>query len=133
MAPDGTTVFVTGYGSKGTHVGDYATVAYNPDTGVQKLVRRFNAGGTDRAEAIAIDPTGSKVYVSGQSEGAVSGFDFVTLTYDASTGAKVDPWRYGPGFDVADLTLVNGSLVISGRGSDSGDPSGAGLTARFHT
>jgi hypothetical protein len=61
-------VLVTGYGSKRTDTGDYATVAYNPDTGVQKWVRRFNAGGTDRAEAIAIDPTGTKVYVSGQSE-----------------------------------------------------------------
>jgi hypothetical protein len=43
----------------------------------------------------------------------------------------VDSWRYGPGFYVADLTLVNGSLVISGLGSYQGDPSGAGLTARF--
>jgi hypothetical protein len=133
MAPDGATVFVTGYGSKGTDTADYATVAYDPDSGVQKWVKRFNAGGTDQAESIAVDPTGAEVYVSGQSEGTVSGFDFVTLTYDASTGAKLDSWRYTPGSDVADLTLVNGSLVISGLGSSGGDPSGAGLTARFPT
>ena len=108
-------------------------MAYNPDTGVQKWVRRFNAGGTDQAESVAVDPTGAKVYVSGQSEGTISGFDFVTLTYNASTGAKLDAWRYGPGSEVADLTLVNGSLVISGLGSSGGDPSGAGLTARFLT
>jgi DNA-binding beta-propeller fold protein YncE len=131
MAPDGATVFVTGYGSKGTDTADYATVAYDPDSGVQKWVKRFNAGGTDQAESLAVDPTGTKVYVSGQSEGTVSGFDFVTLTYDASMGTKLGSWRYGPGSDVTDLTLVNGSLVIAGLGSYSGDPSGAGLTARF--
>jgi hypothetical protein len=117
----------------GTDVGDYATVAYDPDSGVEKWVKRFNAGGSDQAKSIDVDPTGAKVYVSGQSEGTMSGFDFVTLTYDASTGAKLDSWRYGPGFDVAALTLVNGSLVISGLGSYSGDPSGAGLTASFPT
>jgi DNA-binding beta-propeller fold protein YncE len=124
-------VFVTGYGSKGTDTADYATVAYDPDSGVRKWVKRFNGGGTDQAASIAVDPTGTKVFVSGQSEGTVSGFDFVTLTYDASTGAKVNAWRYGPGSHVDDLTLVNGSLVISGLGSSGGDPSGAGLTARF--
>ena len=118
-------------GSKATDTADYATVAYDPDSGVQKWVKRFNAGGTDQAETIAVDPTGAKVYVSGQSEGTISGFDFVTLTYNASKGAKLDASRYGPASEVADLTLVNGSLVISGLGSYSGDPSGAGLTARF--
>jgi DNA-binding beta-propeller fold protein YncE len=108
-------------------------VAYDPDSGVQKWVKRFNAGGTDQAETIAVDPTGAKVYVSGQSEGTISGFDFVTLTYNASKGAKLDASRYGPASEVADLTLVNGSLVISGLGSSGGDPSGAGLTARFPT
>jgi len=58
---------------------------------------------------------------------------FAMITYDAVMGTKLDSWRYGPGFDVTDLTLVNGTLVITGRGSDSGDPSGAGLTARFPT
>jgi hypothetical protein len=31
------------------------------------------------------------------------------------------------------MPLENGTLVITGRGSDNGDPSGAGLTARFPT
>ena len=106
-------------------------MAYDPDSGVQKWAKRFNAGGTDPAETIAVDPTGAKVYVSGQSEGTMSGFDFVTLTYNASKGAKLDASRYGPASEVADLTLVNGSLVISGLGSYSGDPSRDGLTARF--
>jgi hypothetical protein len=45
----------------------------------------------------------------------------------------LDARRYGPGNEVADLTLVNGSLVISGLGSPGGDPSGAELAARFPT
>ncbi len=131
ITPDGGTVFVTGYASDGTDVADFATVAYNAGSGAKLWTKRLDGGRADYARSIAVDPTGGTVFVTGSSDGSKSGLDFLTVKYNASTGAKISGARYEPGFEAADLTLIPGSYVISGTGSYLGTDSGAGLTAAF--
>ena len=117
-SPDGSKVFVTG-GSDGATSGvDYATIAYRASTGARLWVSRYNgpANDTDNSFAVAVNPAGSKVFVTGRSQGGVhSGYDYATVTYRASTGARLWVSRYngpGRGDDVAT------SLVVSSAGSN---------------
>ena len=101
VSPDGTHVYVTGerYGpGSGT---DYATVAFDADSGSKMWVRRYNgpANGTDSPNALAVSPDGANVYVTGYSSGSGrSDYDYLTIAYDAAAGATVWTRRYnGPG------------------------------------
>src|SRR6266511_96949 len=74
VTPDGSKVFVTGYSSTPTTGDDYATVAYDARTGTPLWASRFD--GPDHAqdlpEGLAVSPDGSKVFVTGWSEGGHS-------------------------------------------------------------
>jgi len=98
-SPDGSTVFVTG-SSVGTNVyDDYATIAYDASTGAARWVRRYNGPDDyfDDAASMAVSPDGTKVFVTGWSPGVHAYRDFVTIAYDASTGAGLWFRRYsGP-------------------------------------
>jgi WD40 repeat protein len=129
VSPDGTKVYVTG-GSQGRGSLDYATVAYDAATGAQLWVARYDAKvlGDDIAQALAVAPDGSKVFVTGQSVASASGNDYLTIAYDAASGARLWVKRYdgpGSGYDIA-LALVsspNGArLFVTGAstGSSSG-------------
>jgi outer membrane protein assembly factor BamB len=115
-SPDGSTVFVTGQADAGS--GDYATVAYNAATGAQRWVKLYNgpADGPDGALAMAISPTGSTVYVTGDSDGTAN-TNYATLAYNAATGTQQWVARYnGPGnpFSQANSIAVspNGTTVF---------------------
>lgn len=100
-SPDGSKVFVTGF-SNGSIAGfsDYATVAYDASTGAELWAKRYDgpAEGYDLARSIALSADGSKVFVTGSSDGGPTSFDYATLAYDASTGGKLWARRYtGPG------------------------------------
>jgi DNA-binding beta-propeller fold protein YncE len=104
-SPDGATVFVTGQSRGLDSYSDYATIAYDAITGAQRWVTRFNGSGDffDDASALTVSPDGTRVYVTGNSTGISSLFDYATVAYDASTGAKVWVKRYeGPakGLDI---------------------------------
>ena len=89
-SPTGRTVFVTGT-SRGTTSGlDYATLAYNADTGKQLWVARYNGPANDHdfAQAIAVSPNGGTVFVTGQSR-AGEYMNFATVAYDANTGKQL--------------------------------------------
>lgn len=127
VSPDGSKVFVTGY-SKGSSSGaDYGTVAYEATTGVQVWVRRYNGpiSGADYANALGVSPDGSEVFVTGQSPGSTSEFDYATVAYDASTGVYRWAKRYnGPGNadDVAKAVGVSSDaseIFVTGRSEGS--------------
>ena len=100
MSPDGSKVFVTGESGGSNGYDDYATVAYDASTGAQLWAKRYNGpgNGDDSATALGVSPDGSKVFVTGLSTGSTSGYyDYATVAYDASTGAKLWAKRYnGP-------------------------------------
>jgi DNA-binding beta-propeller fold protein YncE len=99
IAPDGSSVYVTGGSTSPDRSLDYATLAYEASTGTMRWVRRFGVriiGSGDGARAVAVSPDGSKVLVTGRSyRGDISGRDMATIEYDASTGAIVWVRLYG--------------------------------------
>jgi WD40 repeat protein len=90
VSPGGRSVFVTGK-SRGTRSWDYATVAYNGATGKQRWVKRYNdpRNGRDDAFAVGVSPHGGRVYVTGFSSGISSDSDFLTVAYNAASGAPL--------------------------------------------
>ena len=102
VGPGGGTVYITGASIGSTGAWDYATIAYNAATGARLWVHRYNGPGTGNgsslAYSVAISPDGGTVYVTGLSDGVTSGEDYLTVAYNAATGAQLWARRYnGPG------------------------------------
>src|SRR5207248_1383104 len=105
--PDGSKVFVTGESGSGGGVTDAETIAYDTSTGTALWKQRYDgpASGSDDGVALQVSPDGTRVFVTGDSEGVGSGDDYVTVAYDTVTGHQGWAARYdGPasGFDAAD-------------------------------
>src|SRR5258706_12876176 len=99
VAHSGSAVFVTGNSSSAPGIFDYATVGYNASTGAKLWARRYDGtgGAGGNALAVAVDPGGGRVFVTGYSPGPGSGTDYVTIAYAAATGARLWLSRYdGP-------------------------------------
>ncbi|KPL24129.1 MAG: hypothetical protein AMS23_05940 [Bacteroides sp. SM1_62] len=78
---DSNNVYVTGY-SVGSGTGyDYATIKYKPN-GDTAWARRYNGPGNsvDAAHAIIVDDSGN-VYVTGESFGSGTDYDYATIKY----------------------------------------------------
>src|SRR5207249_3348510 len=90
-SPDGKKVYVTGLSTGSTTDYDYATIAYDAETGDRLWVARYDgaAKGADFPAALAISPDGNALWVTGQSAGAASGTDYATIAYDTATGARL--------------------------------------------
>jgi uncharacterized delta-60 repeat protein len=123
IAIDGSgNIYVTGQ-SDGSGTGaDYATVKYN-SAGQQQWVARYNGpgNGTDAAFAIAVDDSGS-VYITGDSFGSGTDFDYGTIKYNAS-GQEQWVARYngpGNGFDFGIAIAVDDSGNVYVTGSSEG-------------
>lgn len=116
-SPTGNMVFVTGAVVNAAQTAwDYATIAYNSATGAQVWVKVYVSPGTgsDQANAVAVSPDGKTVFVTGESTGASSGYDYATIAYNAATGTQLWVKRYdGPGKNTDDAT----SLGVSPTGS----------------
>jgi WD40 repeat protein len=100
VSPDGSTVFATGYSFGQDGWEDYATVAYDAATGVQRWAARYDGpyGAQDVATALGVSADGSSVYVTGYSYGSSkTTYDFATVAYDAATGRQRWVARYVPG------------------------------------
>ena len=98
VSPDSSVVFVSGFSVATTSL-DIETVAYDAATGEQLWQSRYDGPKSreDQANAMAVSPDGSKVYVTGFSDGSNRARDIVTLAYRASTGAQLWVRRYnGP-------------------------------------
>jgi len=132
VSPGGGAVFVTGQsaGLGGNY--DYATVGYDAATGAQLWASRYSGpgNGADQATSVAVNPGGGAVFVTGKSTGTGGFFDYVTVAYDAATGARLWVRRYnGPGHrkDVASAVAVSpggGTVFVTGK--SAGRASGLG-------
>lgn len=102
---------------------DMFTIAYD-QSGNVRWVARFNGPGGaqdaigDEGRGIALSPAGDRVYVTGAQNEGLGGTptefrfvgDFITIAYDAATGAEI--WRasyHGPavGMDMAEQVIVS--------------------------
>src|SRR5438105_4267624 len=118
-------IYVTGYSPGPDGSPDYTTIKYDP-TGQQQWVTRYNgpaAVAGDYAEAITVDSAGN-VYVTGESQGPTSSYDYATIKYD-SAGQEQWVARYnGPGnhLDEAYAIAVDGSgnVYVTGGSAGSG-------------
>jgi WD40 repeat protein len=107
-SPDGSSVFVTGSSAGANELDDFATVAYDASTGATLWVKRYNGldDTVDVANAVAVSPNGATVFISGGSNGSTGFQDFVTIAYDASTGARAWIRRYGDIYDDVATSLA---------------------------
>jgi hypothetical protein len=131
LSPDGSKVFITG-ASRGTGTSlDFATVAYDASNGHQLWVKRYTGPGkhVDYATALGVSADGAIVFVTGLSPGLGHADDWVTLAYNASTGATLWTKRYdGPGHgndDARALAVSPGGSTVIVTGSSvgaTGDP-----------
>jgi DNA-binding beta-propeller fold protein YncE len=133
VSPDGTRLFVTGTSPGSTALGsdDYATVAYNTANGAQLWVARYNGptNGNNEALDIAVNPRGTRVFVTGASNGTTTNADYATVAYDAAKGRERWVARYngpGNGEDVANAVRVSpdGKTVLA-TGSSYGTTTGS--------
>jgi DNA-binding beta-propeller fold protein YncE len=121
ISPDGGTVYVTGQGG-GVSSLDYVTVAYDANNGAQKWVGRYNGpnNSVDVARSLAVSPDGRTVYVTGYSGGSGDS-DYVTIAYNAATGARRWLSRYNGragGNDQARAVTVSAdgrTVYVTGR------------------
>jgi WD40 repeat protein len=100
VSPDGSTVFVSGFSaSSGTSL-DIETIAYNASTGRERWRTRYDGltHNEDQANAMAVSPDGSKIFVTGFTDRSKRLRNIVTLAYSAKTGTRRWVRRYqGPG------------------------------------
>ncbi len=120
-------VYVTGY-SLGIGKSDYATVKY--DAGGNELwVKHYDSGSgsNDRAYAVAVDGSGN-VYVTGESEFSTTGYDYLTVKYDANgnelwvkrfdSGSGSNDYGFALAFDGSGNVYVTGTSYSSPTGYD---------------
>jgi len=115
VSPDSSAVFVSGYSVSDTNL-DIETIAYDAATGEQLWKSRYDGPRhqEDQANAMAVSPDGSRVYLTGFSEGSNRARDIVTLAYRASSGALAWVRRYNGPADSHD----NGkAIAVSPDGS----------------
>ncbi len=128
VSPSGKSVFVTGRSTGAKSAYDYVTIAYNAASGAQQWVTRYNGTGNarDEANALAVNPAGTTVYVTGFSTGRTSRYDCVTIAYNSATGAQRWVKRYngtatGDAICAAVVANPNGKVIyVTGTGSGRG-------------
>lgn len=125
VSPDGQLVFVTGNAVVGDSLvrSDFLTVAYDVTTGEQRWHVRYNdGGGRHSGNALGVSPDGSRIYVTGNSQPALSlQSAAATVAYDAASGEELWVARnHGPaGRESANSLAVSpdGTRVhITGQG-----------------
>jgi hypothetical protein len=126
LALDGTgNVYVTGYAIYPDQWFNITTIKYNA-TGQQQWMATYNGFATYADDkAYDIEYYGGYVYVAGESEGATSESDYLTIKYD-SNGDTVWTCRYdGPGgfYDVAVALAVDGNGYVYVTGESDGTTS----------
>src|SRR2546426_5507344 len=99
LSPDNTRVYVTGYSPGiGPYNIDYATIAYDAQTGATIWTARYDSGiqWVDRGKYLALSPDGTRLFVTGESnaDGSDTNYDYLTIAYNAATGEQLWTARY---------------------------------------
>jgi hypothetical protein len=83
ISPDSSQAIVTGASWSASHGYDFATVAYGLTHGPRRWVRRYDGpdGLTDAASAVAVGPSGSRAFVTGDSDSVDRLTDYLTVAY----------------------------------------------------
>jgi WD40 repeat protein len=116
VSPDGTKVFVTGQ-SGGLSFRAYATIAYDASTGSPLWIQRYGElGDLNLATSLGISPDGSKVFVTGSSNGQVG-----TIAYDASSGAQLWVELYGAEGGATSVQVSPDGTKVFVTGGSEGD------------
>lgn len=100
-----------------------------PAAGEQVWVARYDGIGqhkSDRANAVAVSPDGSQVYVTGDSYSGPGGaaYGYATVAYDAGTGAQLWDARFNGGrggFNSANQIVATASRVVVGGQASAPD------------
>jgi WD40 repeat protein len=90
VSPDGSRVFVSGFSISTGTSRDIVTIGYNAATGRELWRTRYDGAvhREDQANAMAISPDGSQVFVTGYSDRSKRLRNYVTLAYGAKTGRE---------------------------------------------
>jgi DNA-binding beta-propeller fold protein YncE len=104
VSPDGSTVAVAG---------DFYTVLYDAQTGAERWGRIFREAGS-YPSAVAINPAGTRVFVTGGTITSGESFQFLTGAYDATTGDLVWLEEYGSPDHLVDTAT---SVAVSPDGT----------------
>lgn len=127
VSPDGTKVLVTGVGYSAGRGDDLATIAYDASTGATIWSKRYSSPGfsADLAWGVAVNPDGGTVYVTGEDQGVGgTGFDLVTIAYEAATGTKTWFQRWSRlGSDQGEAVAVSPdgtTVVVAGQSDQTG-------------
>jgi WD40 repeat protein len=102
VSPDSATVYVTGYADMGGTGDDYVTIAYQAANGSVRWTKSYNGPGnsSDIADGVTVSPDSSIVYLTGESAGVSSSWDYATMALHAAHGRPIWLRRYnGPGND----------------------------------
>lgn len=101
------------------HPGGGPTAQGQPAGSVAWVARYDGVGQdkSDRANAVAVDPDSSRVYVTGDSYAGRGGsdYDYATVAYDAASGEQLWQARYAGsrgGFNSARTVLAGGGRVL---------------------
>ena len=112
-------VYVTGYSVGNVGGDDYSTIKYDPTDGNELWVVRYDGplGSTDHAQAVAVDSSGN-VYVTGNSAGAGTYFDYATVKYDPN-GSELWVARYNGPDNQSDTAMAiavdsSGGVYVTG-------------------
>lgn len=137
LAPDGQTVYVTGFSNNGSGLEKFATVAYNAANGAEKWVAIFQSQWAhgDYASEIAVSPDSQKVFVAGTSyhvnpDGSDDrSDDYRVVAYQASTGTQLwtssfdsvgDVGNHGDRPEALAVSPDGAHVVITGRWAATG-------------
>ncbi|MDI6767576.1 MAG: SBBP repeat-containing protein, partial [Bacteroidota bacterium] len=127
LNPDENMVYVTGETYNGTaKMIDYITIAYDAITGVIQWTSFYNNGQgyeTDKAYAIAMDPTSGNPVVTGESYAGTQRANYATIMYNGATGAQIWLAQYNgipTGRDYAFAIKTDGSRNVYVTGASEG-------------
>jgi hypothetical protein len=115
-------VYVTGTTYvNGTNYNDILTIKYN-SSGTQQWLSTYNGSGCsyDAGGAIVVNAAGNTVFICGGAMTTSNLSDFITVSYNASTGAQnwASTYNYNGNYDVAAKIALTGlnqtTVVVSG-------------------